>query len=154
MTIVYKTYDGKNKKSLTIKQPKGHDFLAMTINYKTKSSIKKESTKLQQNTGTTKQILYSNVVGKKAKIFLKEKGLRYNKGQGTVVTIYQKFNIKTINKKYKIKTVQLIYRDMIDKVTRTLTFNGNGKTSLTKIIRGKYDNMGDGFLTEFKVTYY
>jgi len=152
--IIYKTYDGKNKTSLTIKQPEDYYFLkSMTINYQTKSSIKKESAKLQGSTGTTKVVSYSNKTGKKAKITLTEKGYNINKGQGNRILTYQKFNIKTTNKKYKIKTVQLVYRDIMDKVTKTLTFNGKGKTSLTKTIKGKHNVMADGFLTVIKVTY-
>ena len=150
---VYKTYDGKNKTSLTIKQPKDYYIELMTINYQTKTDIKKESTKLQA-TGINKIRFDSSVVGKKAKIILQEKGYgNYTSGFAVYPITYQKFNIKTINEKYKIKTIQVIYRDMTGKVTKTTTFNVNRKTSFTKTISGTFYTHIHA-ISEFKITYY
>ena len=151
---VYKTYDGKNKTSLTIKQAEDYTLESMTINYKTNSNIKKESAKFQA-IGINKRKYDSSGVGKKANITLKEKGYgNYTSGFAVYVTTEHKFNIKTTNKKYKIKTVQLIYRDIMDEVTKTTTFNVNGKTSFTKTIKGKFYSTKEGYLSEFKITYY
>jgi hypothetical protein len=125
----------------------------MTINYQTKSNIKKESTRLV-TTGKNKVTYYSNGVGKKSKITVKKTGyVDATNGFSTYIIKNQKVNIKTTNKKYKIKTVQLIYRDMGDKVSKTTTFNVNGKTSFTKTIKGKFYTT-EFSLTEFKITYY
>ena len=141
---IYRTYDGKNKTSLTIKVPwkiEDNTLESMTINYQTKNNIKKESTKLE-NTILTKY--YLKGIGKKSEVYY------VIAGQDHGDTTYEKFNIKTTNKKYKIKTVQLYY-DIGYGKTKTITFNVKGKTSFAKVIKEKFV---DGYLTEFKITYY
>ena len=150
---IFKTYNGKNKISLNIKPLKDYRAESMTINYQTKSKIKKESLKFGFYNGKTVKVAYdSKSLGKKSGIIVKEKGSFLTKGQGIPVITYIKFNIKTTNKKYKIKTVQLIYRDIGDKVSKTTTFNVNGKTTFTKVIKGEFIAV-EKALTEFKITY-
>ncbi|MCL2687015.1 MAG: hypothetical protein FWE58_00565 [Methanobrevibacter sp.] len=152
-TIV-KTYNGKNKTSLNIKPIKDYKSVSMTINYQTKSEIKKESLKFAFYNGKITKVKYdSKGLGKRSNIIVKEKGYYYTKGQGIPIITYIKFNIKTTNKKYKIKTVKLIYRNISDKISKTTTFNGKGKTTFTKVIKGEFIAV-DTSLTEFKITYY
>jgi hypothetical protein len=42
----------------------------------------------------------------------------------------------------------------MDEVTKTTTFNVNGKTSFTKTIKGKFYSTKEGYLSEFKIIYY
>jgi hypothetical protein len=151
--ITYITYDGKNKNSLTIKPINGSFRMPMIIYYETKEKIKKESAKFSEK----KRVFLSdsNFVGKKANIKLREKGYVDDRGQGTSIIQYQKFDIKTINKKFKIKTVKALYYAVFDdKLTKTLTFKGNGKTTFTKVIKGNFNVLNSGSLDKFQITYY
>ena len=139
---IYRTYDGKNKTSLTIKVPwkiEDNTLESMTINYQSKNNIKKESTKLE-NTILTKY--YLKGIGKKSEVYYVSAGQEH----GDIT--YEKFNITTTNKKYKIKTVKLYHN--IGYKTKTLTFNVNGKTSFAKTTKGSFNN---GWPNEFKITY-
>ena len=153
-STIFKTYNGKNKKSLNIKPSKNYKLESMTINYQTKSKINKESLNLWSYNGELiKEKYVLKGIGKKSGITVTEKGYYHNIGHEIPTITYIKFNIKTTNKKYKIKTVKLIYRDMEDKISKTTTFNGNRKTSLTKTVKGEFVSV-EKALTEFKVTYY
>ena len=152
--IIYKTYNGKNKTSLNIKQSDDYSLESVTINYQTKSEIKKESMNIRFYNGKVTKVTYdSQGIGKKSKITVKEKGYYLTNGQGIPVITNIKFNIKTTNKKYKIKTIQLIYQNTDDKVSKTTTYNGNGKTTFTKTIKGEFVVV-EHRLAEFKITYY
>ena len=147
----YKTYNGKNKNFLTIKPPEGALLDSMTINYQTKSKVKKESIKFDGMASPSFEWkCYLDGVGKKSKITLKEEGY-FAKKQNTLFVQYHKFIFKTTNKKYKIKEVELTYRGQ-DKATKTKTtiLNGNGKTSFTKTMTGKLDKY---HYPEIKITY-
>jgi len=147
----YKIYDGKNKNSLIIKPYNDSNLELMTINYQTKDKIKKESSNFWEN--RFKVLRVSKFVGKKANLKLKEKGYySEEKSKDTYIT-YQKINIKTINKNYKIKTIKAVYYDSNNRVSKTLTFKGKGKTTFTKVIKGNFSDK-KSFLYEFKITYY
>ena len=145
-------YDGKNKSSLTINLPTDYAIKSMTINYQTNSKIKKESTKFQFLIKYKIMHEYSGV-GKKSKVTVKEKGYCDGTGQGVSDIKYLKLNIKTTNNKCKIKTVQLIYGNLLDKISKIRTFNVKGKTSFTKTTKVKYDTLTES-LYKVKVTYY
>ena len=147
--IVYKTYDGKNKTSLVIKPSfKDFEIESITINYQTKEKIKSESTKFQQK--TVKCVYYTEFIGKKAKINVTEKGY-FSFIEKNDYSYSHKFNINTISQKDKIKTVKAIFYGPTGSIVKSSTFNGNGKTSLTKEIKGKfYDRTRIG---QFQVSY-
>ena len=152
--IISKIHNGKNKTSLNIKPPKNYTLESMTINYQTKNEIKKESLNIKSYNGKVTKVTHdSEGIGKKSKITVKEKGYFLTKGQGIPVITNIKFNIQTTNKKYKIKTIQLIYQNIGDEVSKTTTYNGNGKTTFTKVIKGKFVSV-EHSLAEFKITYY
>ncbi|MDR2966921.1 MAG: hypothetical protein LBU74_03105 [Methanobacteriaceae archaeon] len=144
-----KTYNGKNKISLAIIAPKNCDLTSMTINYKTKSKIKNERPTFYK--GKAKSLHYYKFIGKKSIITLRVKGYDLSKGQGYGDITHQKFQIKTTNQKYKIKTINVWYNNMFDETTKTITYSGNGKTTLTKVIKEKRYPLE---WINFKVTYY
>lgn len=148
---IYYNYNGKNKNTIKIKDPKKSIiFQKMTINYYTKGKIKKESTKFQLNSNYKTVTYY---YGNKANVKLNERG--YNKLDSTFNEYlprltYTKFKVTTKNKKYKIKKVQAVYYDDTG-LNSIKTYNGYGKNSLTiKPNEKKYLI----WIGEFRVFYY
>jgi len=146
----YKTVNGKNKKTITIYAYKNYYIKSMTVKFQTKEKIKSES--IQFMGKPYKLIRDKGFRGKKSNVKVREKGYVSLKGQGNTYISYQKVNIKTTSKKNKINTIKALYYVMDEKLSETKTFNGKGKTTFTKVIKGNFDDMGS-FLKAFKITY-
>ncbi|KZX15214.1 hypothetical protein MBCUT_16740 [Methanobrevibacter cuticularis] len=149
---VHKNYNAKNKNTIKIKGSPKYYYVDITINYYTKSKIKKESISLPYNSHKWKGTFY--YYGKKSNIKLYEaKNITETQYLTAVDITYEKFKVTTKNKKYKIKEVKVVYYDFYG-VNSIKTYKGHGKNSLT--IEPKFPKkLGIfGGLGEFIIVYY
>ncbi len=115
---IYKDYNGKNKNSISIKIPKYSSIAKLTINYKTKSNLKKESTNFYMRS-SFKQKLY--LQSKRSKANVLEKGYnKVNSGKIIYVPTYQKIKIYTKSKNYKIKLIRFMGLNTTSKMKQNI----------------------------------
>lgn len=122
-----KRFNVYNKNSFLIIPKNGISIEKISINYKTKGKVKKETTNFMMDNSWKKTTYFK---GKKSNIKLIQKG--YTEmvlWEDWSTTTYQNFQIKTKNKKYKIKKVKLRYHssENIEHKNKGKTFKGNGK---------------------------
>lgn len=153
---IYKNITLKNKNSVTIKDKNADTRIEkITINYNTKSKIKKESPNLWEPKGNWKRVVY--FYGNKSKAILKENGYM-KRGQygcdGSYSYAYsptnQKLKVSTTNNKYKIDKVKLIFYGHVDNIEGTTTHKAYGKNSLLIKSYGKHNGK---YLGDFRIYY-
>ncbi|MBZ9571266.1 hypothetical protein KQY27_06885 [Methanobrevibacter sp. TMH8] len=143
-----KKYNAKNKNRIIIKSL-DMDPVKITIIYSTKSKIKSETTKFNEDSNFKNT---AKLKGKKFNVKLTQKGYSYLiSGIRWSTITYQKFKVTSKSKKYRIKSVRAFYDDMESGKQKFKTFKGYGKNSLTVNLYGTYEGTG---IYYFKIYYY
>jgi len=151
----YKNFTVKNRDGVKLKDINNNIRIEkITINYSTKSKLKKESINSWSPRGKWRGVTY--FYGEKSKGILKQKGhikkIRSDVGVGwEYASTNHEFKVSTKNKKHKINKIKIVFLGFKDTIEGIKTYNAYGKNSLTITSYGKYEG---SWIYGYRVYYY